>query len=162
MIIRVPGIRPNHGENRLSEVGVTITATVRQIDIAPTLCEFLDIQPDPTFVGKSLVALMHGQKENDRPILSQGNMWGPSGIGWRQAGFKLIRRSPASPYQLFDLIADPQERNDLAAEAPERCADIAKDLELILEGISAQHVRRQAPSLTNEQIQKLRSLGYLK
>jgi len=161
LIIGVPGFHPESEDDSVSDAGGRVTTRVRQIDIAPTLCELMGIQPDPAFVGKSLVALLKGQQENDRPVLSQGNMWGPSGTTWRKNGFKLVRRSPVVPYQLFDINADPQEHNDLSDDVPERCDDMVRDFELILESISTQSVSGQAPSLTEEQIQRLRSLGYL-
>lgn len=161
LIIRIPGIHPEGEDHSLSQAAVTVNTTVRQIDIVPTLCELVGISPDPIFEGKSLVPLMRGQKENHRPVLSQGNMWGPSATAWRKNGLKLIRRSSTGPYQLFDINADSQERNDLSDQTSERYADMVRDFELILGSISAQVVSGKSPSLTEEQIQRLRSLGYL-
>ncbi len=162
LIIRTPGISPKRGEGSANAVGMAVTTTVRLIDIAPTLCELVGIDPDPAFLGKSLVMLLQGKKEKDRPVLSQGNLWGKSGTAWRKEDFKLIRQSSEQQYQLFDINADPQERTDLSDEVPKRCADMIRDLEFFLGSISVQSVSGEAPTLTREQIQQLRSLGYLK
>jgi arylsulfatase A-like enzyme len=151
LLIRAPGVPAR-----------TVHTAVRQIDVAPTLCELAGIPADPDFRGRSLLALMQGQSEDNRPVLSQGNLWGPPGQAWRRDGIKLVRGPAAEQVQLFDVISDPGEQHDLAAEAPDLRDRLVADLDLVLETFAAETVTGAAPTLSPEQLEHLRSLGYLK
>jgi len=140
---------------------LAVPTTVRHIDLAPTLCELAGIEPNPAFMGQSFVSLMQGEKEKDRPILSQGNMWGPSQSAWRKDGFKLIYQSSGSA-ELFDVNADAAEQNNLAEKSAKLRDSMMSDLQLILRSVSRTAKTHQAPTLSQDDIDKLRSLGYVK
>jgi arylsulfatase A-like enzyme len=163
LIIRAPGPKFMQTDIDVQQArGLSVRTIVRQIDIAPTLCELTGIQPDPGFMGESLVSLLKGRKGKDRAVLSQGNMWGPSGNSWRKDGFKLIQQSSKGPLQLFDIKADSREQNNLATELPHLRDKMTADLHLILQTVSRQHSPGQAPILSEHEIERLRSLGYVK
>ncbi len=137
--------------------------TVRSIDVAPTLCELAGIPGDSAFIGQSLVPFLQGSHQQlSRPVLSQGNMWGPSGTAWRKDGLKLILQSSSPEVQLFNIRTDPQEQENLANQQPEHRDAMIADLRLILQTISNQRPGETAPVLTEDEIQRLRSLGYVK
>jgi arylsulfatase A-like enzyme len=139
---------------------VKVPTTVRHIDIAPTLCELVGIKSDPDFVGQSFAALLQGKKENDRPVFSQGNMWGPSGTALRKDGLKLIKRS-SSDIQLFDICNDPDEQENLSKKELQKYIAMTTELDLAVQKGSTDSLST-APSLSHEDMEKLRSLGYTK
>lgn len=94
-------------------------------DIYPTVVEILKLDvPNKTqpVDGVSLVALLDGQMtRRPKPI----GFWhhgektleeGP--VAWSDNQYKLHKRGP-DQYELYDLVADLSEKNDLAAKLPE-------------------------------------------
>ncbi|MFQ5804978.1 MAG: sulfatase [Phycisphaerae bacterium] len=142
-------------------VGRRVSSVVGHVDLAPTLCELAGVEPDPAFVGKSLVSLMNGVVDEDHPIVFQGNFWGRPLRGWLQGGYKLIRSANGSD-KLFNLVADPREQADLHSIDPERTRRMAQELDLALMKMFA-HVRGEdsAVELSPEELRRLQVLGYL-
>jgi len=139
--------------------------TVRHIDVLPTLCDLLGLPTESSFAGESLLPLLQGANEPDRPVLSQGNMWGPPGSAWRNGGFKLIRQAGPSG-QIYDLLydvrTDPDEQRNLAPTARDRLQKMADDHGGMLESLTRSRRTGDAPALSDQEIQRLRSLGYIK
>jgi arylsulfatase A-like enzyme len=152
LLIRAPGL--NLPEPRLS-------TTVRHIDLAPTLCELAGVPADPAFTGESLVPLLQGQSRADRSVLSEGNMWGPTRVAWRNGGMKLVRSLDTDQIQLFDLGADPGEQNDIAQHAPQQRDRMLHGLDIVLLALATKATTGEVPSLTPEQTEFLSSLGYI-
>jgi len=139
----------------------TVSTTVRQIDVAPTLCELTGVEADPDFVGQSLMPLMQGREEDDRPVLSEGNFWGWRREAWREGGMKLIRSFAPAEVQLFDVRNDPGELIDLAERAPEQRDRMVEEVKLVIRAMATEAVTSKSPVLTQEEIEHLASLGYL-
>ena len=154
LIVRPPDLA-------LGRAGTTVSSTVRLIDVAPTLCKLAGIAGSPDFEGVSLTDMVDGAQGPDRPVLSQGNMWGPSGDAWRRGDVKLIRTHDPDRVSLFKVGADPKEWNDLADELIELRVDMLADLDLIKRKLSADAVDGQAADFSDEEIDKLRTLGYI-
>lgn len=128
--------------------GKVCDALISQIDVFPTLCELLQIDPPDWLQGKSMMPLVRGEAEqiNDaifaevnyhaayepkrsvrtrrwkyirhylkrprRPLPNTDDGASKSvliGSGWRD--------QPVESEQLFDLVFDPLERHNLAADA---------------------------------------------
>jgi arylsulfatase A-like enzyme len=77
----------------------------------------------------------------------------------RLGDWKLILGPEEGTRQLFDVARDPRERRDLAAEQPERAAE----LERRIAEWRAQHTRAEtAPeAISPEDLERLRALGYV-
>lgn len=129
---------------------------VRQVDVAPTLLELLAEAPLPGAEGRSLAPLLRGETLPPLPVFSE--------LGARARvttdRFSLLR--DGDRFELYDTVADPGEREDLAARAPERVAELRALLEA--------HERRAHPDaveraperpLDAETEEQLRALGYL-
>jgi arylsulfatase A-like enzyme len=157
LIIRIPG----SNNRRADATGISINTIVRHIDIAPTICELAGVEPNGSFLGNSLTGLINGKKEPNRPVLSEGNMWGPSGIAWLKDGFKLIRSSPQTRWQLFDLRTDKGEQNNIAEKQPKICAEMIRDSKAVFESISKDTSAGSPPELSQEDLRQLRTLGYV-
>jgi len=148
LIVRAPG--------RLTPR--VVTAPVRHIDVAPTLCELCDVPLDPQYVGRSLVSLARGQTEEPRPTLAHGNMWASPQTSWTSNGWKLIVREGAPP-ELYDLADDAAEQNDLAETEPGQLARLRSELAAVLNGMNALR-RGAATELDAATRDVLDGLGY--
>lgn len=157
LIIKVPGTDKNQTQK-------VVKSTVRLIDIAPTLCELTGIAPGKEFMGKDLVPLIKGQKENSRPVLSQAPMWvwGNESFAWQKDGFKLIYNSAGGSPMLFSVTEDILEQNNLVESHYGLYRKMMQDADLILRSLQRQKNNLQTPDLSTDDIERLRSLGYIR
>ena len=114
LMIAGPGIRP-----------AGFASPTSNLDIAPTLCDLAGIHMEaikPWTDGQSLLPLMNGDGRAD-PVFMEYAAEGSIApmVAIRSGRYKYIH-CPADPALLFDLDADPLERNNLA-ENP-ACADL--------------------------------------
>lgn len=112
--IRVPGLLEWPA---VIPAGRTVEAPVCTSDYLATILDLLGGESERPLDGVSLVPWIEGgDGPRSRPIgFEAGNQ--VALIGDR---YKLVRVGQDRPYQLFDLIDDPAEQADLAAEQPER------------------------------------------
>ncbi|MBP7745192.1 MAG: sulfatase [Phycisphaerae bacterium] len=137
-------------------------SVVRHIDVAPTLCALAGIQPDPMFAGQNLLDVVGIDPPLDRPVLFEGNFWGPPYRGWLHDGYKLII-DPDQNVALFSIGEDPGETSDLSGTAADRLRTAQADLDLALKELHGPSGADAAPlQLTPEETRRLRSLGYLR
>ena len=120
IVISLPGVLPD---------GAAVAARVRSTDIAPTVLELEGQEPNPRMTGKSLVGLAEGAHEpEERVVISEGR--GMRAIlvdHWhyieREGKAQTVTRKDGTevviPEELFDLTADPGERENLARSRPE-------------------------------------------
>jgi arylsulfatase A-like enzyme len=167
--------------------GLKIEEPVQLIDVMPTLLEVSGLTVPKEAQGQSLrpllaapdaqgaVAANGGWKR--RPLVSEKHPFGNStefpGAGESYAivegNWKLIHnvvRPPEKPeYELYDFYKDEHDQKDLAAQNPEVVSRLSK----MLEGWRRMATQAQLKSdteatkgLTAEQLERLRSLGYVK
>lgn len=106
LIISGPGIEP----------GSRSAAQVYLRELYPTTCELAGMEVPATVQGKSFAAVLRGQAKSAREYV----------FGYfrsfqrmiRTDRYKLIHYPAIDRYQLFDLVADPDEINDLGASQP--------------------------------------------
>lgn len=164
--------------------GRTIPATVRTIDVMPTLLELCQIEPPPGMQGQSLLPLiLEGQGTS--PLRTR-NAWKPMAAITEKAidpdlatktesyaivvdQWKLIHnvvRTPAQPeFELFEWAKDPLDQQNVAAQH----ADVVKRLSEQLAEWKTMALAAKLPAddtltkgMSDQEIQRLRSLGYLK
>jgi arylsulfatase A-like enzyme len=124
--IRVPGLI--EWPARIKQPAVT-DVPVCTSDIYPTVVDLLKITvPDQVnpLDGISLVPLLDGQmKERPSPI----GFWARGGgLAWSDNRYKLIQ-SMSKEWELYDIVADPSEKNNLAAKHPEILSRMKAELE---------------------------------
>ena len=104
LLLRIPGVEPARRG-----------ALAENLDIVPTLFDYMGLSESQTFDGKSLRPVI----EKDRPIrrLSFG-LQGVKRIV-SDGTHKLTYDLATGSSQLFDLKSDPAEKTDLAARRPE-------------------------------------------
>ena len=128
---------------------------VQHLDIVPTALNFAGIKPDSRFRGRDLREQSNIKTEI---FARKGNMFSII-----HDGFKLIYTRQKKRYELFDLKTDPNEEHNLIDDHEHR--ERAKDLALRLKRIAEEdrlklNVVSERLKLSNEEIEKLKSLGY--
>ncbi len=117
LIIHYPGHVP---------AGKRIAGYNRHQDLMPTLMELAGIQPEPEirFDGKSLLPMVRGEvASHDSEFYITECTWMRK-HGWRTPEWKLIVALEPDfhfkpPVELYNLIEDPGENNNLAESQPE-------------------------------------------
>jgi choline-sulfatase len=147
LIVRAPGLEPAVVQDR-----------VRLVDVAPTICELLDLPSPESFVGQSLLGLARGTERGSRSVLAHGNFWRAPLSSFTDGGWKLILDAAGAAH-LYHLDVDPHEQHDLAqAEAP-RVEAMRAHL-VAAQAAMAALARGGRAALTVEQRRALSGLGY--
>lgn len=158
LMIQAPGVKPGR-----------TTVHARALDIGPTLLGLAGLAPMPGMLGKNLLA-ENPAMSRTRVVETYGGavpkMPGakalmadaaPQRMGVILEGWKLIlgARHP----ELFHLPEDPGELNNLASAMPEKVAALRH----LIEAWEKEYPRGKAreTSLTDDDIEALKSLGYL-
>ena len=168
LVLRLPG---------LIESGVRRHDAVQLVDLAPTVLDVLgrDRSSWPPFEGVSLL---------DEPALEGRTLVAeymrPESQRWRfrrvdptfdfsrfdrsltaviQDGWKLIR-SDRDEEELYDLVSDPGETRNLVSDRPQR-ADRLRHWLSAWQGAAPPPDQGDEPQLDEENVEALRSLGYL-
>lgn len=130
LMIYAPGLLP---------AGKRIETPVRSLDIYPTLCDLLGIEPPEGLEGVSLVPLIEGEPDAvaqaaERPILAEHRedpvvrqMGQGSGVlvSVREGRWKFILNRTSTQFferprfELYDLVADPREQKNVADRHPD-------------------------------------------
>jgi arylsulfatase A-like enzyme len=106
----------------------------RQQDLVPTLLELAEIETDIPFDGKSLMPLVRGEVASyDSEFYITECTWMRK-HGWRTPQWKLIVALEPDfhfkpPVELYNLIEDPLEADNLAEREPELVADLRGRME---------------------------------
>jgi arylsulfatase A-like enzyme len=140
--------------------GRAVTDRVRSTDVAPTVLELEGLEADPRMSGRSMMPLVHGQKEAEaRAVVTEGRasralLWdrwrlvvhtGParsseSGPEHRPGPTRSPDGGPEQSAdtedQLFELTDDPGERHNVARLHPDVLAEMKARLAAALAGAS--------------------------
>ncbi len=146
LLVRDPARPASHGKR--------IGALVERVDLAPTLLDAAGA-PDASLPGRSLRPLLSDPRAPWRThayASSQRNAaaGAPPYIEERavtDGRWKLIWYAYRDAFELYDLAADPHERNDLAASRPEVAARLAFELQRAAEEARRAGRPGQAPRL---------------
>ena len=142
--------------------GVRVPSRVRHIDLAPTIAELVGVTPPAEFSGTSLVSALSGEAEADRTsyfeTFTYTFNYGSAPLrGLYEGQYKFV--SLPIP-ELYDLAADPDETENLAAERARTVEQMAERL--------AELLSREPSSLADEPAEidaataeRLESLGYI-
>ena len=121
------------------------SAFVTVMDVAPTLLDFAAVEhPAPEYQNRTLVPMM-GKSMKDL-LLGKSNQVHPEdqAFGFEVYGRRAIRKGdwkivwvwpPRGPgrWELFNLVKDPSEANDLSGAMPEKLAELVDDWDAYVE-----------------------------
>ncbi|HLQ22607.1 MAG TPA: sulfatase, partial [Gemmatimonadales bacterium] len=177
-LIRVPLILWGPGQ---VAKGVKIEEPVELVDVMPTLLDLSAIPPPPGMQGQSLRPLLAkaggaASAWKRRPPIAEKQSLGGSDFpsaaesyAIMDGSWKLIHnvvRPPDKPeYELFDFYQDPLDQKNVATEHP----DVVERLSKMLDGWHQMAASAKlkpdselTKGMTREQLEQLRSLGYVK
>jgi arylsulfatase A-like enzyme len=159
VIIKAPGL----------PAGSRIGRRVSLLDIAPTLLDLAGVPAMPSCRGRSLKPLALGQAEDLQPraffsdVASRHLNPNHNLFSVTQDDWKIIRRRRTSgdlvSEELYDLGSDPAERRRLI---PEETGGLAADLRTRLDEFEKARRERRGQSISDEEMQRLRALGYVR
>ena len=180
-LIRVPLIL--WGPGRVPK-GSRIEEPVELIDVMPTLLDLSGLHVPKEAQGQSLRPLFAGPPGKStvgaggwtkRPVIAErqpigretdrlaGEMYAIMDGGWKL--IQNVKRPPdKAEFELFDFYKDPLDQKDVAAEHPDVVARLAKGLDGFRKMAVAARLKPDSEStkgMTKEQLEQLRSLGYV-
>jgi tetratricopeptide (TPR) repeat protein len=144
--------------------GQQIAAVVRTIDVAPTILDLAGQPALPAAQGVSLVPLLTGRAA-DLDLSAYCETVEPYTIMRLSRLRSLTARSwkyiwSPTP-QLFDLASDPGELHDVITEHADVAATLLGQLRALISDAPPRIPADKSPPLTNAEIARLESLGYL-
>ncbi len=144
-------LQPGHTSDRIAA----------HIDVLPTLLDAAGIDPPAglRLDGRSLLPLLEGQPDDwpdDRTIFIQAHRgdepepyrnFAAVSQRWKLTAGNHFASEPEDPsrFQLYDLQADPGERNNLAGENPEVLARLKAEYDAWFEDVSSTRPDNYAP-----------------
>ena len=162
-VLRVPLIISWPGQ--LPE-GVVVSDLVSHIDLLPTITDLLNIQDSNMRSGRRLAPLLDSARADVEIVPIVAETFRPESPKDRKAliadRFKLILTPEDSLEELYDLSTDPDELHNLVSDDPETTADLTKILLARLAEAQAKAPSPEQQTLTEEQLERLRSLGYVR
>lgn len=155
-LIRVPLIIRFPGLNK----GQIISEPVRNLDIVPTILDFLEIKPDSKLLeqidGKSLLPLINGESTHHVDyIITEKEVKGTGKIrvSIRDKKWKYIMDGLKQKKELYDLTSDPEEKDNIISTEHE----IAERFESILsEHLS--EIRKKSKGIDIPEIEESREI----
>ncbi len=142
--------------------GERIESRVRLIDLMPTVLDMMKIQVPEQVQGVSLLPYIEGKKKQDLSTYIE-SYYPRENYGWSElvglidGTWKYIR---APKPELYNLSLDPGEENNLIEKEINIAQEKKEKLENNIE-ISISPIVAQKRTLTPEESQRLRSLGYI-
>lgn len=161
-IFRIPGLE--------APAGRTLKDAVAQVDIVPTLLEFLGIGIPEEVQGISLLPLIYrGTYPQGRPIFSEEILLqlGPYNLKSVRVGrWKLILdqnpRSGAVKRELYDLAKDPREEVNAVLRETEVTKELERELIVFMGRMERMRIVSGERSIpTESMLESLKALGYI-
>jgi arylsulfatase A-like enzyme len=156
LLLRLPG-----GER----AGETVGELVSLIDVMPTLLGLARIDGKlPPMQGQDLMPLVRGEgREGESWAFASALPQETASIVAQNQRLKLILDLETGASELYDLREDPDESTDLAAERPDLLDAMKSEVQAHLDYLRSFPSYRPTPTaLSDEDIEKLRSLGYVR
>jgi len=159
-VIRVPLLIKGPGVPH----GRRVPTPVSLVDIAPTLLERAGIAVPEGLDGTDVAPLWsEGDRELEARYLfseaDHNNVEHDITRSVRYKNLKLHFNRLSREYRIYDLSRDPAERDDLSADEEQAFAALSERLERFM---ASEKVEAPVRTLSEEEIEKLRSLGYLR
>jgi hypothetical protein len=108
LIVAVPGKKPVVSDD---EVGL--------VDVGPTLLDLLGIEPPKVLRGRSLLPAIEGDALPPRPVFAEllpSTATPDHHVAMIDRGKKLVHKVTERRFELYDLVADPGQKKNLAED----------------------------------------------
>jgi arylsulfatase A-like enzyme len=168
--------------------GRVVEEVVESLDVMPTLLELSGLPAPEGVQGQTLTPLFAASADGNggssgwrrRPAITEKALTSPDGAfappphdtesyAITDGQWKLVhntQRPRGGPeFELYDFVKDPLNKTDVAAEHPDVVARLARILEGWRQMATAARLKPDAEGMKNlspEQLQRLRSLGYIR
>ena len=159
LIVRFPSGR--------GPAGMRIAGLTDLLDVAPTIADAFGVMgrggSADSFRGRSLFPVIAGAP-GKAAVLSR-TLWDRPRYSLRTPREKLVYDSRTGKAELFDLVADPKEATNRAAEDALKAAYYSETVRATLMRLAAEARRETQPTpppvMTCETCENMKSLGYL-
>lgn len=141
-----------------------ISHYVGLVDILPTICGILGIDKPDRIQGRDLSPYFNGKPSHDknRALYSESivpTRYGANALMALTTGsYKYIQSTRP---ELYDIVRDPNEQNNLFEQQAERGAAFEHQLQRILEQALPKNTTGNRMGLTTQDLYRLESLGYV-
>ena len=162
-VLRVPLLMSWPGQ---LPAGLVVSDPVSHIDLLPTIADLLNIRDTSVRSGRRLAPLLNSAPDELEIVPIVAQTFKPESPKDRQAlisdRIKLILTPEDSLQELYDLTTDPDELENLVSVDPETTANLTGILRARLAEAEARAPTPEQQTLTEEQLERLRSLGYVR
>jgi arylsulfatase A-like enzyme len=124
------------------------------LDLAPTVCAFHGVDPPAGFLGEDLFA------GGPRRVIATGSFRDGDVVGVRADGWKYVDVDDGAERELYDLGADPDERESVAERHPDRCRALRASVPDALFDADTEGVPDEG-DVDDDVRDRLEGLGYL-
>jgi arylsulfatase A-like enzyme/tetratricopeptide (TPR) repeat protein len=145
--------------------GRRVAAQVRTIDLMPTLLDLIGVEIPEAVQGESLLDLCLGKSKDLGLMAYSESLYPRHHYGW--SDLKSLRDGSlqyiAAPRpELYDIRADPSQKDNLASSRPDEVRDFERQLQELIDRYSAQGIEEKGPEMLDPETQaQLAALGYL-
>jgi arylsulfatase len=145
--------------------GWMVDKPIGLVQVFPTILDFLGIQTDIRFDGKSLFPLIDKNDERSLPdyVLSHGKFAPKPRISIRNEEWKLIVDDSLPKGELYHLKTDPGEHSNVVDNHPDITSKLTQELKRRVAGPSngSRSAGWAKKEVDGEILQRLKELGYL-
>jgi len=164
-LLRVPGILVAPAER--IRPGAVWEGQASLLSVAPTLLQLAGLAPPSGWRGKSLLPDLPNSSPSGERVYAEGLRYGPEQRALRTPEYKAVIKADGSTPLLFDLRQDHQEKQPLRKNQPAAAQAVQQALlawHSQMNSLAAHYRKTMKPRPNRpspEQIERLRSLGYL-
>ncbi len=143
--------------------GVVVKARAATVDLVPTVLRLLGVEPPADLPGRDLRPAFRAERVPEEPLYSE-SLFGRLNCRWSslrgitEGDYKLVEGSRT---ELFNLVEDPGEKQDLSAREGPRIEKMRAILHAALSKMAPGGDSARTAAIAPDQEAILRSLGYI-